>query len=165
MDNEDAIDDYDDIKQVEPLRAYFPKFKRVAAAANMPIDDNRTIRHFLNSLTSSIKPKIRAEQLQSMRTAMVGADFDTLEEAYTAARNHERKLIATAKAIGYETYMGPATGSYQAAAVEDEDAAERKKFKDEIKEEIRAELTTTLEPITRQVCHSDCSMQAQSFNA
>ena len=32
-----------------------------------------------------------------------------------------------------------------------EEAAERKKFKDEIKEEIRAELTTTLEPITRQV--------------
>ena len=77
----------------------------------MPKDDNRTIRHFLNSLSSSIKPKIRAEQLQSMRTAMVGADFDTLEEAYTAARNHERKLIATAKAIGYETYMGPAGGS------------------------------------------------------
>lgn len=105
VDNEDAIEEWQDISQDEPLKEYFPRYKRVAKAAKMRQDDSHNIRHFLSSLATSIKPKVKAEQMQSMRAAMLGRDFDTLQEAYDPARNHERKLLAVAKSIGLNTYM------------------------------------------------------------
>ena len=52
------------LKQVEPLRAYYPRFKRVATAANMAMDDTRNIRHFLNSLSMSPSSFIEILQLK-----------------------------------------------------------------------------------------------------